>query len=425
MEGNYIGLFVEHMDVVMTRGARSRVEINFLCNLSVHEYYDNMLVRLNTQPSIRHCSIHIDLDRSMSHQELVEMFDQQLREWPVLDVQELNRRRLIEDALNIAEFLLGTMPPRHNVLVIPLRIDIVSHRAIVMEEPDLRMVPAMVSSIESLNITTAKEEQSCLICLEDFDLGCQVVSMPCSHVFHEECIKTWLKSSHYCPLCRFEMPTKVVLVHPRIGHDVATTRETQFHVDIHFTLDLVVVREDYDDLHLQYTVQPSFIAKSVRMGIQQLMDPENSLRMIASELGEWPLDDRSRRKLSRFAFEAAKDLPTFMPPQHNVLVIPIRVLVQCQRLANLEESDSEMVPEMVPAADSSIEEYLEIKTASNENEDESCSICLEDFYYGCKVLSMPCSHIFHEDCIKKCLKSSHYCPMCRFEMPTVSNLLEH
>ncbi|KZV19707.1 hypothetical protein F511_41889 [Dorcoceras hygrometricum] len=207
MEGNYIELFVEEMDVVMTRGARSHVEFNFLCNLSVYEYYDNMLVRFNEQPSIRRGSIHIGLDRSMSHQELLEILDQQLRDWPVLDVEELNRRRLIEDSLNIAEFLLNTMPPRHNVLVIPLRIDIVSHRAIAMEEPDLRMVPATVSSIESLNITTAKEEQCCPICLEDFDLGCQVVSMPCSHVFHEECIKTWLKSSHYCPLCRFEMPT--------------------------------------------------------------------------------------------------------------------------------------------------------------------------------------------------------------------------
>ncbi|KZV57034.1 hypothetical protein F511_20003 [Dorcoceras hygrometricum] len=147
MEDNFIGLFVEEMDVVMTRGARSHVEFNFLCNLSVCEYYDNMLVRFNVQPSIRRGSIHIGLDRSMSHQELLEIFDQQLRDWPILDVQELNRRRLIEDALNTAVFLLNTMPPRHNVLVITYSIDIVSHRAIVIEEPDLGMVPATVSSI--------------------------------------------------------------------------------------------------------------------------------------------------------------------------------------------------------------------------------------------------------------------------------------
>ncbi|KZV31835.1 hypothetical protein F511_25948 [Dorcoceras hygrometricum] len=207
MEGNYIGLFVQDMDVVMTHGARSHVEFNFLCNLSVCEYYDNILVRFNVQPSIRRSSIHIYLDRSMSHQELLEIFDQQLRDWPVLDVQELDRRHLIEAALNAAAYLLSSMPPRHNVLVFPLIIDIVSHRAVAMEEPDFGMVPTRDSSIESLNITTAKEEQSCPICLEDFDLGCQVVSMPCSHVFHEECIKMWLRYSHYCPLCRFEMPT--------------------------------------------------------------------------------------------------------------------------------------------------------------------------------------------------------------------------
>ncbi|XVF85980.1 hypothetical protein PTKIN_Ptkin17bG0160500 [Pterospermum kingtungense] len=31
--------------------------------------------------------------------------------------------------------------------------------------------------------------------------------MPCSHTFHGNCIENWLKLSHYCPICRFEMPT--------------------------------------------------------------------------------------------------------------------------------------------------------------------------------------------------------------------------
>ncbi|GFP94487.1 E3 ubiquitin-protein ligase ring1-like [Phtheirospermum japonicum] len=46
-----------------------------------------------------------------------------------------------------------------------------------------------------------------------------------------------------------------------------------------------------------------------------------------------------------------------------------------------------------------------------------CSICLEEIVRGGEGLFMPCCHVFHEDCIKKWLRTSHYCPVCRFEMP--------
>ncbi|KAG5620783.1 hypothetical protein H5410_006001, partial [Solanum commersonii] len=49
-----------------------------------------------------------------------------------------------------------------------------------------------------------------MVCLEelvkkegDHD---DIVSMPCSHMFHGECITKWLETSHYCPICRFETP---------------------------------------------------------------------------------------------------------------------------------------------------------------------------------------------------------------------------
>ncbi|KAL3840216.1 hypothetical protein ACJIZ3_024809 [Penstemon smallii] len=75
-----------------------------------------------------------------------------------------------------------------------------------------RMVPATISSIESLKTTEFAcanngNCERCSICLDEFFNGCIVVHMPCNHSFHRDCISEWLRSSHCCPNCRFEMPT--------------------------------------------------------------------------------------------------------------------------------------------------------------------------------------------------------------------------
>ncbi|CAN6687604.1 unnamed protein product [Malus baccata var. baccata] len=52
-----------------------------------------------------------------------------------------------------------------------------------------------------------RESEVCPICLEKFVVGSEdVTSMPCTHMFHENCIWRWFKQSHLnCPICRFEM----------------------------------------------------------------------------------------------------------------------------------------------------------------------------------------------------------------------------
>ncbi|KAI9170010.1 hypothetical protein LWI28_021019 [Acer negundo] len=52
-----------------------------------------------------------------------------------------------------------------------------------------------------------RQMMNCSICLEELWLESYGLAMPCSHVFHAECIVKWLKQSHFCPLCRYEMST--------------------------------------------------------------------------------------------------------------------------------------------------------------------------------------------------------------------------
>ncbi|XP_059654590.1 probable E3 ubiquitin-protein ligase RHY1A [Cornus florida] len=69
----------------------------------------------------------------------------------------------------------------------------------------LKPVPASQSSIDALEKTTFY--RSCTICLEEFSDEQSIIRMPCSHIYHGECITKWLKMNHSCPLCRFKMPT--------------------------------------------------------------------------------------------------------------------------------------------------------------------------------------------------------------------------
>lgn len=55
---------------------------------------------------------------------------------------------------------------------------------------------------------TSVEEGECSVCLMDFEAGSKLRVMPCSHYFHEQCIFSWLRLNHVCPLCRFPLPTE-------------------------------------------------------------------------------------------------------------------------------------------------------------------------------------------------------------------------
>lgn len=48
---------------------------------------------------------------------------------------------------------------------------------------------------------------SCSICFENYSRGQVVRNLPCGHKFHYKCMKPWLRTSSFCPLCRFDLKT--------------------------------------------------------------------------------------------------------------------------------------------------------------------------------------------------------------------------
>lgn len=69
-------------------------------------------------------------------------------------------------------------------------------------EPDKHKIDF---AFEKVKVEDLKEIEKCVICLEEFLSGSEVSRMPCSHVYHEDCIYRWLEKSGSCPLCRYHM----------------------------------------------------------------------------------------------------------------------------------------------------------------------------------------------------------------------------
>ena len=50
-----------------------------------------------------------------------------------------------------------------------------------------------------------QEKKDCVICLENFKNKDKAIILPCIHLFHNDCIKSWLKKHNSCPICKFEI----------------------------------------------------------------------------------------------------------------------------------------------------------------------------------------------------------------------------
>lgn len=74
--------------------------------------------------------------------------------------------------------------------------------------PRLRVRKAGSSGEAAEGEAVAAAGEACTVCHDAYDAGAEVVELPCSHCFHEDCISPWLDTHNSCPVCRYELPTE-------------------------------------------------------------------------------------------------------------------------------------------------------------------------------------------------------------------------
>ena len=64
-------------------------------------------------------------------------------------------------------------------------------------------INSQLSSRKLLNIDKlSPEKKTCIICLENFKESDKIINLSCFHMFHNNCIRTWLNDNNNCPLCK-------------------------------------------------------------------------------------------------------------------------------------------------------------------------------------------------------------------------------
>ena len=51
-------------------------------------------------------------------------------------------------------------------------------------------------------------DNKCVVCQYDFKNGDNVTKLTCGHVFHTDCVDTWLSKNKVCPMCHKEIIVK-------------------------------------------------------------------------------------------------------------------------------------------------------------------------------------------------------------------------
>jgi|UniRef100_A0A2N9J0Z5 hypothetical protein len=148
------------------------------------------------------------VDHNMNRCPLYQKFSQLLH--PSLEINPQQRNKMVNEMIvRVSRAFLNTIGNKCRCFMsIDLQIVTTYHSAVVFFDnidggfTTVDTTPSVAAALKQGILTSSHNNdyfQSCPICFNDF--GSSVTLMPCSHVFHRQCIIHCLNNTNSCPLC--------------------------------------------------------------------------------------------------------------------------------------------------------------------------------------------------------------------------------
>ena len=55
----------------------------------------------------------------------------------------------------------------------------------------------------------ASSDSVCIICRDDMSVPASTKKLPCGHIFHKNCLRSWFQRQQTCPTCRWVRKKKI------------------------------------------------------------------------------------------------------------------------------------------------------------------------------------------------------------------------
>jgi len=147
--------------------------------------------------------IDISLDRLFNFSNIINIYN--------ADNFNLDNNSNIEMNVSARNFqlLANLINPRRQVSFADVLETSFLENEVRTRNDNIELDASKVRKIWNRNMQTKFE--NCSICMSDYSPG-DIISVTCNnnHCFHYECLNTWCKREPKCPLCKQELPYKIL-----------------------------------------------------------------------------------------------------------------------------------------------------------------------------------------------------------------------